>query len=363
MTDAGSLRVGFIGAGAMARVHMKDVLRSPDTDLVAVCEPAPTAYAATAQLFDQHGLPAPPNEPDWREFLETFGPRLDAVVVITPHALHFAQATACLEAGLDVLLEKPMVLTANEARALIETRDRTGRLLVVAFQGSLSPQVRQAARMLRSGELGPILNISAVTWQNWATLTEGSWRQQPEQSGGGFLFDTGAHMLNTVTDLAGEDFAEVAAWLEDDGRPVDVRAVVMGRLASGALVTMNACGRAIPSCHSDIRVFTTRAILRTGIWGEMLELQRTGAGRLRKVRNVSPKPVWEQFLNVRAGLTPNPSPPEVGLRMARLWDAIRESTTRGGAIVTVREPRDGQIAPVDGSGSAGVGGSVETARA
>ena len=51
-------------------------------------------------------------------------------------------------------------------------------------------------------------------------------------SGGGFLFDTGAHMLNTVSDLAGEDFTEIAAWLEDDGTPVDIRAVVMGRLAS-----------------------------------------------------------------------------------------------------------------------------------
>jgi predicted dehydrogenase len=154
-------------------------------------------------------------------------------------------------------------------------------------------------------------------------------------SGGGFLFDTGAHMLNTVSDLAGEDFAHVAAWLEDDGRPVDIRAVVMGRLVSGALVTMNACGSAIPSCHSDIRVFTSKAILRTGIWGEVLELQLTGESRLRKVRSVAPIPVWEQFLNVRAGRAINPSPPEVGLRMARLWDAIRESTARGGRVVAV----------------------------
>ena len=45
------------------------------------------------------------------------------------------------------------------------------------------------------------------------------------QSGGGFLFDTGAHMLNTVCDLAGEDVTQVAAWMEDDGAPVDLRAV------------------------------------------------------------------------------------------------------------------------------------------
>jgi predicted dehydrogenase len=341
MAEAAPTRVGFIGVGVMARSHLGDTLRRTDTEVVAVCEPAPAAFAAAAQLFDQHGVRVPPNEPDWSRFVERFADQLDAVFIITPHLLHFAQATACLEAGLDVLLEKPMVMTAEEARALIETRDRTGRLLVVAFQGSLSPQVREAARLLRSGELGDILNISAVAWQNWATLTTGTWRQQPELAGGGFLFDTGAHMLNTVSDLAGEDFANVAAWLEDDGRPVDIRAVVMGRLVSGALVTMNACGSAIPSCHSDIRVFTTQAIVRTGIWGEMLELQRAGAARLRKVRSVAPMPVWEQFLNVRAGRTANPSPPEVGLRMARLWDAIRESTANGGAVVTLPEATTG----------------------
>jgi len=335
MTSQRPTRVGFIGLGAHSREHLVDVLREGHTEVVAVCEPAEAAYAAAAQMFDQHGVAVPPNDPDWTRWIGTYAEQLDAAVIITPHVFHFAQATACLEAGLDVLLEKPMVMTADEARALIETRDRTGRLLVVAFQGSLSPQVREAARLIQSGELGPILNISAVVWQNWATLTDGSWRQRPEQSGGGFLFDTGAHMLNTVADLAGEDFAEVAAWMEDDGRPVDVRAVVMGRLASGALVTMNACGAAIPSCHSDIRVFTSKAIIRTGIWGELLELQRAGRGRLRKVRSITPIPVWEQFLNVRAGQAANPSPPEIGLRMARLWDAIRESTQRGGSVVSL----------------------------
>lgn len=338
MAEPAPTRVGFIGMGVMARVHLGDLLRRDDTEVVAVCEPSPAAYAAAAELFDRHGRPAPPNEPDWRRFIAAHADQLDAVFIITPHVLHFAQATACLEAGLDVLLEKPMVMTADEATALIETRDRTGRLLVVAFQGSLSPQIREASRLLRSGELGAILNIDAVVWQDWATLTGGTWRQEPALSGGGFLFDTGAHMLNTVADLAGEDFAEVAAWMEDDGRPVDIRAVVMGRLASGALVTMNACGSAIPSCHSDIRVFTTKAILRTGIWGEALELQRAGAGRLRKVRSVAPMPVWEQFLNVRSGRESNPSPPEVGLRMARLWDAIRASAGRGGSVVRINEP-------------------------
>ena len=358
MEHARPTRVGFIGTGVMARVHLETMLDRADTVVPAVCEPSPSAYAATVELFGRHGLPAPANEPDWQRFVARQASDLDAVVIITPHALHFPQATACLEAGLDVLLEKPMVLTADEAIELIETRDRTGRLLVVAFQGSLSPQVREASRLVRSGELGAILNISAVAWQNWASLTSGTWRQDPVASGGGFLFDTGAHMLNTVADLVGEDFVEVAAWLEDDGRPVDIRAAVMARLASGALVTMNGCGSAIPSCQSDIRVFTTGAILRTGIWGEALEIQRSGAGRLRKVRSVSPMPVWEQFLNVRGRRIPNPSPPEVGLRMAKLWDAIRESAAASGRVVrmpAVDRAVDRVAGPVE---SAAVAGAV-----
>jgi predicted dehydrogenase len=228
-------------------------------------------------------------------------------------------------------------MNATEARSLIETRDRTGRLLVVAFNGSLSPQIRTAAKMLRAGELGEILSISAVVWQRWGPGTVGKWRQQPEVSGGGFLFDTGAHMLNTVVDLAGEDFAEVAAWLDNRGRPVEVLAAVMGRLESGAMVTLNGCGETIPACSSDVRVFCTQAILYTDIWGKWLKIQRYGRRQLRMVGVPPSLGVWPQFLAVRDGQMLNPCPPEVGLRLALLWDAIKASAAQNGTPVQCRQ--------------------------
>lgn len=334
---ADAVRVGIIGTGLMARGHLRNMLPREDTVVVAVCEPSPSAFELTLAEFTAVGLPAPPNEPDWTRFVDRFGPALDVAFIITPHVFHAAQTTACLDAGMDVLLEKPMVMNATEAEALIATRDRTGRLLVVAFPGSLSPQVREAARLVASGEVGALLNVDALVWQDWAAQTAGTWRQDPAISGGGFLFDTGAHMLNTVTDIAGEEIDEVAAWLDDDGRPVDIRGVIIARLASGALVTMNGVGRAIPGYGSDVRVFCERATLRTGIWGERLELQRPGARRLSAVRSVASRTVWEQFLAVRSGHEPNPSPPEIGLRMALLWDAIRASSAQGGAVVRLGE--------------------------
>ncbi len=334
----------------MARAHLRDVLDSGNAEIVAVCEPADTAMALAAAVFRAHGLTAPPNEPDWERFLDRYAAKLDVVLIVTPHVLHFAQASEALRAGLDVLLEKPMVMSADEAEALIDVRDRTGRLLVVAFQGSLSPQIREATRLLRSGSLGQTLGVNAMAWQNWATNTLGTWRQDLSVSGGGFLFDTGAHMLNTVCDLLGEDVSQVAAWLRDDGYPVDIRASVMARTASGVLVTLQGCGAAIPSCASDIRVFTSEAIIRTGIWGEALEIQRNGQKSARRVPSIASVPVWQTFTAIRSGSLANPSPPEIGLRMARLWDAIRASAARDGSVVdvVVNPRRDARLAARSG---------------
>lgn len=324
------VRACIIGAGSMARSHIRTILRHQDsTEIIVICEPSEANYAASAALFAEAGLPIPPNQPDLPQLLTDYADKLDAAFIITPHALHHDQTKLCLEAGLDVLLEKPMVMDALEAQSLIDIRDRVNKLLVVAFQGGLSPQIRHASELLRTGQLGDLLNISGTVWQDWSSAQVGTWRQQPAMSGG-FLFDTGAHMLNTVCDLAGQDFVEVAAWLDNRNRPVDILGAIMGRLQNGAFVTINACGDAIPSCASEIMVFTTEAIIRTGQWGERLYIQKKGRKTMRKVDLPPMRGAWEQFLAVRNGEIANPCPPEVGLRMARLWDAVRESAAQGG---------------------------------
>lgn len=328
------VHVAMIGTGGMARHHTRQILEQQDsTQIRAVCEPSAHAYEAFCELYDNAGLKPPPNVPKLDQLLARYGAELDAAFIVTPHKFHFEHASACLEAGIDVLLEKPMVMTAAEAEKLIALRNRTGRLLVVSFNGSLSPQVRTAVNMLRSGELGQILNVHATVWQSWKQATAHTWRQAPEISGGGFLFDTGAHLLNTVSDLVGEDFVEVAAWLDNRGAPVDILGTIMARTASDILVTLSGCGETVESCHSDVRVFCTNAILRTGVWGELLELWREGEEGFSPVEVPPSRGQWQQFLDVRDGKMPNPCPPEVGLRMAKLWDAVRTSAGRGGQLV------------------------------
>ncbi|MCA9839122.1 MAG: Gfo/Idh/MocA family oxidoreductase [Trueperaceae bacterium] len=331
------VKAALIGCGGMARHHMRQILKQEDTEFVVLCEPSEAAYIAMSEVFIEAGLEPPPNQPSLPTLLASEAANLDAVFIITPHVFHFEQAKACLEAGLDVLLEKPMVMNASEAEALIQVQKDTGRLLVVAFNGSLSPRIRRAVSMLRSGELGRILNVHAVVWQNWKLLTTGAWRQIPEIAGGGFLFDTGAHLLNTVSDLLGENYTDVTAWLDNRGTQVDILGSVMARTESGVLVTLNGCGEAIKSCHSDVRVFCEKAILRTGVWGEQLEIQYDGDAGLTELEVEPSMGSWEQFLKVRRGEIANPCPPQVGLRMAKLWDAIQASAAQDGMPIRLRD--------------------------
>lgn len=330
------IRVAVIGAGLMAHYHLQQMLnQSETTEIAVICETSEKAYSSILPIFSSVNVDPPPNEPDLEKLLKNYGDQLDAAFIITPHAYHYQQTVACLEAGLDILLEKPMVMNAKEANNLIQAQQRTGRLLVVAFPGSLSPQIRWAANKARSGEFGSLLSINAVVWQNWGELTAGTWRQQPEISGGGFLFDTGAHLLNTIVDLAGDPLYEVEAWLDNRGREVETSGVVLGRFKSGVLVTMHACGEAIPSCASEVLVFFERAILKTGVWGERLAIQKVGSSHFYPIKLPKSLGVWEQFLAVRDGQFPNPCPPEIGLRMALLYDAICASAQTGGNPVMI----------------------------
>ncbi|MBK8023040.1 MAG: Gfo/Idh/MocA family oxidoreductase [Chloroflexi bacterium] len=338
MTQQTPVRVAVIGCGGAARAyHIRRPLHEfPQVQFRVVCEPSAEAYAATCALFEECGVAPPPNEPDLNRLLAEYAAQLDVAVIATPHAYHHDQTVACMEAGLDVLLEKPMAMNATEAQHMIDVRDRTGRLLVVAFDGGLSPYIHTAAAMLRDGAIGELRRITAVVWQDWRAVTVGAWRQQIELSGGGFMFDTGAHMLNTVAELAGEPIVEVTAWVDHLNSPVDVQALIVARLASGVLITLNGCGdTGVGGCESEIRLFGTRGMLRTGIWGEFLEHMAHQEEQFNPVTVPRRQSTWLHFLAVRSGELENPCPPEVGLRMNRLWDAIQESSAQGGRSVRV----------------------------
>jgi len=330
-----TIRTGIIGCGGMSRHHVRNMFKDKQTEIAALCDPNQASIDKIAKEFKKAKHKLPPNEPNLQKFLEEFD--LDAVLIATPHAMHHDHTTAALEAGLDVLLEKPMVGNTQEALSLIETRNRTGKTLVIAFQGSLSPLIRLASDGIKQGLYGDLLSVSATVWQNWGPNTAGTWRQKPELSLGGFIFDTGAHMLNTVADLVNQDFVSAAAWMDNLGRPVEILSTAIAKLESGAMVTLHGCGETIPSCDSIIKVFCKDAILTTGAWGRSLQIQKAGQKKGKKIPFPTASTVWDTFLKVRRGAIDNPNPPEIGLRMIRLYDAICLSAAENGRIVNIEK--------------------------
>jgi predicted dehydrogenase len=324
--------VMMAGTGLMGRLHLESMLQQKKTtDIVGLVEVSPKQKQAARGLFERNGVECPPVYRSIQDLIRKQGAP-ETSFIVTPHKFHLEHARECLEAGMDVLLEKPMVVTAIEARRLIAIRGKTGRELVIAFPGSLSPSVQKAKQLIRKGAVGRVSGVAAYVYQDWKDAQKGQWRQKPEISGGGFLFDTGSHMINTVVDLVGEDVVEVSALQDNRGAPVEIVTSISGRFAKGAIFSLSATGDSI-YCNSQVTVFGTDGILTTGIWGGGLGISTRKRPELKPVPcGKAAGDVWSQFLRVRKGTLKNPCPAEVGLRFALLMDMIKKSARTGKTV-------------------------------
>lgn len=185
--------------------------------------------------------------------------KLDALVFVTPHSLHYPQAKAALEHGLHVLLEKPMVTSSPHAYDLWKTVKKTGKMLGITFQVPYTAHYAYLAKQRDSGELGKVQIISGWIAQNWLKKTVGTWRQDPAVSGGGQMYDTGAHLCNGIMWLMNEPVVEVACVHDKCFSPVDINGVAIARFAGVRLRRSRSAGIA----RTSARRFRFR---RTNSW-------------------------------------------------------------------------------------------------
>jgi predicted dehydrogenase len=319
----------------MATHYAHSWVSMPEVAFVALSDVNAASRRKFVDICRGAGRPEPREFDDFRSMLTTCRDELDAVYVCTPHALHAEHGIAVVESGLDLLIEKPMVTTVAEAERLISARDQSGSTVVVAFQGALSPLTADTRQRTQAGEFGELVSVSATVWENWSSRYEGHWKQQLDLSGGGFMFDTGAHMMNTVCLLADSDCERVSALMNNRKRSVDVVCAVAGRLTSGALLTLNAAGDGPVGCASHLTFFYTRAMVRIDAWGAWREISADGNPGIREEVEIRNNPL-KSFLAIRAGSAENLSTVEAGLRFAHLWDGIKASAARSGESVVIR---------------------------
>lgn len=257
---------------------------------------------------------------------------LDAVLIASPHTLHFPQANDALDADCHILMEKPMVTDVGQARKLVRRVERSGKVFALAHQSTYGPHHAALRRFIARGRAGEITSIVAYVAQGfWKDFCTGTWRTNPRLSGGGQLYDTGSHLLNSFLWLKDDPMVEVSAFVDKRGMKVDIISVVCVRFKSGTLATIMVSAEAAARETNNIILFGTKATIETGIWGQCASVRD---GKDKPIRLALPKrpSLQQHFVDVLRGKRENPCPPLYGLRLALLCDAIYRSARTKRAI-------------------------------
>lgn len=197
----GKLNVAIAGAGVWARMIAPEVYGAlrERANVVAVIDPATSAAAELAAHFNA------PIFADLATASESV--RLDCVDVRTPHVSHASVAMEAVALGVNVLVEKPIATTVEEAAALVQQARGAGVTLAVAENYMFLPAVTAARRAIEDGDIGAVLAVRACRAFDIATAGNvwvgTGWRLDPHGAGG-VLIDQGPHIVNLLTSLCGE---------------------------------------------------------------------------------------------------------------------------------------------------------------
>jgi predicted dehydrogenase len=219
-------------AGALSSDPAKAKASAPDYDIAAA-----RAYGSYGELIaSELKLPA--------------GERIDFVTVATPNHTHFEIAKAALEAGFNVICDKPMTFDLAQAEQLAKVVDGAKGIFAVSHNYTGYPLVRQARQMVHSGELGEINAVRACYMQGWLRTRieneqqkQASWRTDPAKSGAAGCFgDIGTHAYNLARFITGLLPEKVSSHLKifERGRKLDDYGQALIRFENGALGSVTA---------------------------------------------------------------------------------------------------------------------------
>lgn len=197
------MRFGLIGYGAWGRYHAAAIARAPGAELAAI---ACAGEASAAAARERHG--AARVSLDWRTLIDD--PSLDAVDIVVPNNLHAEIAVAALEAGKNVLLEKPMASSIADCDRIVAAVRRTGRVLSVGHEFRASTQWGLIRRLIEQGEIGEPLYANVSLF-----------RFPYRQGAAGWRYDTG-RVGSWILEEPVHFFDMLMWWFEELGDPLAV---------------------------------------------------------------------------------------------------------------------------------------------
>ncbi|HLH51157.1 MAG TPA: Gfo/Idh/MocA family oxidoreductase, partial [Roseiarcus sp.] len=271
---ARKLRIGMVGGGRAAFIGAVHRMAARLDDLIVLTAGALSADPENARLSGADlGLDPDRVYADYREMAAREAARpdgIEAVVIVTPNHLHHPVAKAFLEAGIDVICDKPLATSLEEARELIALTRAKRLVFAVTLNNTGYPMVRQAREMIASGEIGDIRVVHAAYIQDWLAKPidaegqkQAEWRTDPARAGASAcLADIGVHAHNLALFVTGLELDEVSADLTTfvPGRRLDDNAHVLMRFAGGARGVLTASQVAVGNLNNlSLKVYGTKA--------------------------------------------------------------------------------------------------------
>jgi len=322
------IRFGIIGTGGMGGVHGREIQARQDARVVAVCDVSEAALDRAAGWLGPRATEARRFTDIGRMLSEA---ELDAVVIATPHTQHTAHVTAALDAGLHVLVEKPMATTAADARTIIAKAEAAGKIVAIAYQRHGSATYKQAHDAIASGAVGDIRLVTVLIAQDCLEnfIPGRTWRADPALSGGGHFMDTGSHINDMMLWVSGLEPESVMAQIDNFGTLVDVCTALSIRFKNGAVGTFAATSLS-PEWREEFSFYGTKGVLN--IRDGQMRLQVKGREAvLLEAQGREVRPV-DDFLATLRGERPEPqAPPVYGLRVAQISEAAYKSAQSGQA--------------------------------
>jgi len=226
------IKVGVIGLG-MGQNHLHGYNKIPEVKIWAIADLEEERLKSFSQEYS-----VPHSFKDYRELLKL--KELEVVSIALPNFLHCPVTIETLEAGKDVLVEKPMALNSEEAEKMVKVARKKKRILMVGMNYRYLPEMEVLKRFIEQGELGDIYYIKAVALRKRTFPKDStSWFKNKQKSGGGGLVDMGPHMVDLSLWLADNfDVASVYGVTYNKFMPVDDLASALVKLSNGVTINL-----------------------------------------------------------------------------------------------------------------------------
>jgi predicted dehydrogenase len=345
-------RIGLIGAGWWSTdYHLPGLLSHPNALVAAICDRDSARLQAAAQAYNIAAT-----YEDYHEMLAR--EHLDGVIVVTPHKTHAAIARDVLEAGLHLLLEKPMTLYARDARELVELAQAKGREIVMGYHAPFYPHAIRGREVIAGGEFGPVQYVDCSYCSNLTPFLNGTVSEEnptverfavnppsasynsPEEMGGGMGHLNLTHGIGLMFFVTGLRAKRVQAVMSNLGRALDMVDAFSVEFENGALGIVGGTGNAVGTWRNSLAAYCENGAYLFDSWAGFAGLRRRDGTREAlevKLPQATRYLNTHGFIDCISGAAPNPAPGELGWRAVELLDAAYRSAKDGGQPVEVTE--------------------------